>query len=82
MNPDPNPNRDNPNYLLDTMILVGYNVRIECTGKDYTRCIYSTSHACTVLVCHARARRTSTCIIHDFDCTCTLIRHILKKNEQ
>ena len=29
MNPDPNPNRDNPNNLLDTIILLGYNVRIE-----------------------------------------------------
>ena len=30
MNPDPNPNpnRDNPNNLLDTIILLGYNVRI------------------------------------------------------
>ena len=33
INPDPNPypylNRDNPNYLLDTIILLGYNIRIE-----------------------------------------------------
>ena len=29
MNPDPNPNRDNPNNLLDTIIVLGYNVRIE-----------------------------------------------------
>ena len=29
-NPNPNPNRDNPNDLLDTIILLGYNVRIEC----------------------------------------------------
>ena len=27
-NPNPNPNRDNPNNLLDTIILLGYNVRI------------------------------------------------------
>ena len=34
MSPDPNPNRnrnrDNPNNLLDTIILLGYNVRIGC----------------------------------------------------
>ena len=32
MNPDPNPtpNRNNPNNLLDTITLLGYNVRIEC----------------------------------------------------
>ena len=34
MNPDPNsspnPNRNNPNNLLDTIILLGYNVRIGC----------------------------------------------------
>ena len=34
MNPDPNhnpnPNRDDPNNLLDTIILLGYNVRIGC----------------------------------------------------
>ena len=31
MNPDPNPNpnRDNPDNLLDTIILLGCNVRIE-----------------------------------------------------
>ena len=29
-NPNPNPNRDNPNNLLDTIILLGYNVRIGC----------------------------------------------------
>ena len=37
MNPDPNPNpnpsRDNPNNLLDTIILLGYNVRIGWTGE-------------------------------------------------
>ena len=34
MNPDevpsPNPNCDNPNNLLDTIIILGYNVRFEC----------------------------------------------------
>ena len=32
MNPDQNhyPNPNNPNNLLDTIILLGYNVRIEC----------------------------------------------------
>ena len=38
MNPDPNPNPnpnlngDNPNSLLDTIILLGYHARIECAG--------------------------------------------------
>ena len=38
MNPDPNPNanRDDPNNLLDTIILLGYNVQIEwCILKRY-----------------------------------------------
>ena len=45
MNPDPNPNpnpsRDNPNNLLDTIILLGYNVRIGCCsrGKSLDECI-------------------------------------------
>ena len=34
MNPDPDPNPDsnpnNPNSLLETIILLGYNVRIGC----------------------------------------------------
>ena len=30
MNPDFNPNPNNPNNLLDTIILLGYNVWIEC----------------------------------------------------
>ena len=34
MNPDPNrnpnPNGNNPNNLLDTIILLGYNVRMGC----------------------------------------------------
>ena len=32
MNPDPNPNPNpnNPNNLLDTIILLGYNVRMGC----------------------------------------------------
>ena len=29
LNPTPNPNHDNPNNLLDTIILMGHNVRIE-----------------------------------------------------
>ena len=38
MNPDPNPNpnRDNPNNLLETIILLGYNVRIGW-GRTYIR---------------------------------------------
>ena len=28
--PNPNPNRHNPKNLLDTIIFLGYNVRIEC----------------------------------------------------
>ena len=34
-NPNPNPNRDNPNNLLDTIILLGYNVRIGCANDVF-----------------------------------------------
>ena len=30
--PSPDPNPNNPNNLLDTIILLGYNVRIGCTA--------------------------------------------------
>ena len=39
-NPNPNPNRDNPNNLLDTIILLGYNVRIGCTLSIFQDLIY------------------------------------------
>ena len=29
-NPNPDPNPNNPNNLLETIILLGYNVRIVC----------------------------------------------------
>ena len=33
-NPNTNPNRNNPNNLLDTIILLGYNVWMGCSGLD------------------------------------------------
>ena len=44
MNPDPNPNpkpnRNNPSYLLDTIILLGYNVRFGCTFRVQKLTLY------------------------------------------
>ena len=37
-NPNPNPNHDNPNNLLDTIILLGYNVRIGCKKIAFYTC--------------------------------------------
>ena len=44
MNPDPHPNPDpnpnNLNNLLETIILLGYNVRIGCASAHKTEQIY------------------------------------------
>ena len=49
MNPDPDPNPDpnpnNPNNLLETIILLGYNVRIGCKWRaDFQGAVYRYTH--------------------------------------
>ena len=63
MNPDPNPTRDNPNNLLDTVILLGYNVEIECRvwltiGENYIYYKVSIKYYCAIVLMRGKKQVT------------------------